>query len=179
MKNELPQRKSIRLKNYDYSSNGYYFVTICADKKQNLFSTVTVYDNSKELDTYKDMVYADKIVSLSKIGLIVRNQLLSLEKRYESVKIDEYVIMPNHIHAIIIIENKTAGASPCPTLSDIICTYKSLTTIECNKIYNKHNRKIFQSSFYDKIISNEKSYLKVWEYINENPRKWENDEYYK
>lgn len=102
-----------------------------------------------------------------------------MKKRYESVKIDEYVIMPNHIHAIIIIENKTAGASPRPTLSDIICTYTSLTTVECNKNDNKHDRKIFQPSFYDKIISNEKSYLKVWEYINENPRKWENDEYFK
>ena len=86
--------------------------------------------------------------------------------------------MPNHIHAVIVLDGKTAGASPRPTLPDIMCAYKSLTTRECNKISNIKGRQIFQASFYEKVIRSEEGYLEVWQYIDENPRKWQNDEYF-
>ncbi len=109
---------------------------------------------------------------------MAEKQLFALEERYDYVTIDKYVIMPNHIHAILILDGETAGASPRPTLSDIICTYKSLTTRNCNQIGNYKGRQIFQNSFYDRIITSEEGYLEVWQYIDENPRKWQNDEYY-
>ncbi len=113
---------------------------------------------------------------LSDYGKIAEQQLLDLENRYTCVKIDKYVIMPNHIHAIIIIKNKTAGASPCPTLSDIVCTFKSITTRLCNKEHG--TEKIFQSSFHDHIIRNENDYKEIWQYIDTNPLKWEEDCFY-
>ena len=90
------------------------------------------------------------------------------------MQIEKYVIMPNHIHLIIAIKS-TAGASPCPTVSDIICAYKSLTTRECRNFYNGI---IWQKSFYDHIIRDENDYLRIWEYIENNPLKWSEDKYY-
>ena len=84
--------------------------------------------------------------------------------------------MPNHIHAIIVIENKTAGASPCPTLSDIVCTFKSITTHKCHLLNSK--LKIWQRSFHDHIIRDENDYLKIWNYIDTNPQKWREDCFY-
>ncbi len=174
--NKYPNRKHTRLKNYDYSSGGYYFVTICSENMNCVFSSInrkTGYElapNGRE--------YTDTVVSLSNVGLIAEQQLFALESRFGFVKIDKYVIMPNHIHAIIILENQTAGASPRPTLTDIICAYKSLTTRICNESEKHVGRKLFQTSFYEEIIRNEEAYLEIWEYIAENPRKWQNDEYY-
>ena len=85
--------------------------------------------------------------------------------------------MPNHIHAIIIIQNESAGASPCPTLSDVICTFKSLSTHKIHKTSN-FNNKIWQTSFHDHIIRGEKDYLKIWNYIDTNPEKWKEDCFY-
>lgn len=121
--------------------------------------------------------YQDSVLSLSVYGRIAENQLFALEKRYDFVTIDKFVIMPNHIHAIVILDG-AAGASPRPTLPDIICAYKSLTTRNCNKIASCTGRQIFQNSFYDRVITSEEGYFEVWQYIDENPRKWQNDEYY-
>lgn len=134
--------------------------------------------NAGDVLAPNDRKYTDTIVSLSKIGLIAEQQLFDLENRFGFVKIDKYVIMPNHIHAIIVLDGQTAGASPRPTLSDIICAYKSLTTRICNQSEMRHGRELFQTSFYEEIIRNEKAYQEIWEYIAENPRKWQNDKYH-
>jgi REP element-mobilizing transposase RayT len=165
MKMELPKRKPTRLKEFDYSSNRYYFVTVCTHKRKNLFSNIV------------GQGLAPAEVKLYPYGEIAQRELQNLEKRYEHIKIDKYVIMPNHIHAIIIIKNKTAGASPCPTLSDVICTFKSLTTRKCHLL--NPNTKIWQTSFHDHIIRGEKDYKEIWEYIDENPSRWEADCFYK
>lgn len=81
--------------------------------------------------------------------------------------------MPNHILAIIIIQNKTEGASHCPTLSDVICAFKSITTRKCHLINQKET--IWQRSFHDHIIREESYYLKIWNYIDTNPQKWKED----
>lgn len=101
---ELPKRKHPRLKAYDYSQNGYYHVTVCTQDKLPILSIVTVGRG-----------LAPAVVTLTAIGEIVENQLLDLQKRYPFVKIHKYVIMPTHIHAIIILEYETAGASPRPS----------------------------------------------------------------
>lgn len=79
--------------------------------------------------------------------------------------------MPTHIHAIIVLY-EAAGASPRPTLTDIICAYKSLATRIANKNDSTPGRKIFQVSFYEKVLRSEESYLEAWQYIDENPLKY-------
>ncbi len=157
-------RKPTRLKNHNYSQNGYYFVTICTHSKECIF------------DSILGQGHAPAGNKLWTFGEIANAEIIDLERRYKEIKIDKYVIMPNHIHAIIIIENNTAGASPCPTLSDIICTFKSLTTQKCHII--KPKQKIWQTSFHDHIIRDEKDYLKIWNYIDTNPFKWQDDCFY-
>ena len=112
----------------------------------------------------------------SPYGEIAEEQLYQLEIRYPFVKVDQYVIMPNHIHAILILEQETAGASPRPTLTDIICSYKSLTTRECKKVHPIE--KVFQTSFYEHVIRGREDYKEIAEYIQNNPKQWELDKLY-
>ena len=95
-----------------------------------------------------------------------------MEGRYPNLKIEQYTIMPNHIHAILILE-ETVGASPRPTITDIVCAYKSLTTRECKKA--KPIDKLFQTSFYEHVIRGQKDYDEIAEYIVNNPKQWELD----
>ena len=166
-KNNFPKRKHPRLVYYDYSKSGYYHVTICIEGRKPFLSTVG-----------RGLAPAANTVTLTEIGKIAEEQLLLLESRYPFVKIDRYVIMPNHIHIIFALFGKTAGASPRPTLSDIVCAYKSRTTRICNKLLQTPGRRIFQTSFYDEIIRNQAAYDEISKYIFENPMKWEEDELY-
>ena len=159
----LPQRKPTRLKDYNYSQSGYYFVTICSHNKECIFSNIVG----------QGLAPAEN--KLTKYGKVAKQELLDLENRYK-IKVDNYVIMPNHIHAIIVIESATAGASPCPTLSDIVCAFKSLVTRKCHNLNPK--QKIWQTSFHDHVIRGERDYLKIWNYIDTNPQKWSEDCFY-
>jgi REP element-mobilizing transposase RayT len=84
--------------------------------------------------------------------------------------------MPNHIHVIFILENETAGASPRPTIMDIVCAYKSLTSIDCKK--NGLADKLFQTSFHEHIVRGREDYSEIAKYIYENPMHWYYDELY-
>ena len=173
MKNDLPKRKHPRLKGYNYSQNGYYFVTMCAVHRRCVFGTIQSVGRG-----LAPAAQDDNRIVLSARGEIAKQQLAALEQRYDFVRVDRYVIMSNHIHMILVLEGK-AGASPRPTLPDILCAYKSLTTRACNAVLNTPGEKIFQTSFYEKVIRNDEGYLQACQYISENPRKWKNDEYYK
>lgn len=110
-------------------------------------------------------------------GNIAKEQIELLESCYSGIKIDRYVVMPNHIHLLISIKASTIGASPCPTISDVVCAFKSITTRLCKKtgFTEKH---LFQSSFHDHIIRDENDYIKIAEYIDENVLCWEKDCFY-
>lgn len=110
---------------------------------------------------------------LKPCGIIVKEQLLLLESRYDNVTIEDYVIMPDHIHAIIFLHNKAGGASPSPTLNDVICAFKSLSSRACRKRFGIE--KMFQRSYYEHIIRNISDYEIRKKYIYENPMRW----YYK
>ena len=159
----MPERKHSRLKGYDYGAAGGYFVTICTQNRQCLLSRIV------------GRGLAPAEIQYTQYGQIARDQLLLLEQRYPSLKIDQYVIMPNHIHIIFILRD-AAGASPRPTITDVVCAYKSLTTRECKKV--RPIDKLFQTSFYEHVIRGRKDHDEIAEYIINNPKRWELDHLY-
>ena len=164
---KFSKRKHPRLDNFDYSSNGAYFITICTHNRRCVLSRIVG----------RGLAPAEiNNIEYTSFGLIAQNQLLLLEKRYSCLSVDKYVIMPNHIHAVLILNGETAGASPRPTVMDIVCAYKSLTTRECKK--TGFVDKLFQSSFYEHIIRGREDYDKILKYICENPMHWCYDELY-
>jgi REP element-mobilizing transposase RayT len=163
MEYRLPQRKHSRLEHYDYSTAGAYYITICTQNRQCLLSRIA------------GRGLAPAEVQYSTYGQIAEEQLFLLEKRYPSLKIDQYVIMPNHIHAILLLEG-AAGASTSPTITDIVCAYKSLTTRQCKKV--QPIEKLFQTSFYEHVIRGREDYNEIAEYIANNPKQWELDKLY-
>lgn len=164
------KRKHIRLKAYDYSQNGYYYITVCAYQMKYIFGSVG--------QGLAPAAVGMQDINLSPLGKIAEEQLFALEVRYPFVRIDKYIIMPNHMHFILVLDSETAGASPRPTVSEILCAYKSLTTRLYNQKFNIAGNKVFQNSFYEHVIRDENDYLVKWQYIDENPRKWDDDEYY-
>lgn len=110
-KQNFPKRKHPRLKEYDYSLNGYYFVTICSKNMRHIFGKIEPSSVGRGLAPAAQIA-PERKVYLSQCGLIARQELLALESRYAFVRIDKFVIMPNHIHAIIVLDGETAGASP-------------------------------------------------------------------
>ena len=164
--NALPKRKPNRLQGYDYSSNGVYFVTICTQNKDCILGRIV---GGGVLDAPK--------IELSKYGKAVDEQIALMNSIYDNVIVEKYVIMPNHIHLLIRIENiSESGTSraPSPTNSVIAIFVSTL-----KRFTNKNaGEKIWQRSYYDHIVRNENEYLKIWEYINSNAQKWQNDKYY-
>ena len=166
MEEKKCKRRSIRIKEYDYSQKGMYFITICTQGRKKILSTI---------DEWNDAVGADDSVrpELTKIGRIIKKCLKQIEYIYDNIKLDKYVIMPNHIHAIIIVRE---GGQSRPPLHKIIQGLKSVTTREYWKI---GGIKLWQRNYYEHIIRDEKEYWKIYEYIEQNPMKWKLDEYYK
>ena len=163
MENRFPQRKHPRLKHYDYSTAGAYFITICTHNRQCLLSRIV------------GRGLAPAEIQYTPYGQIAREQLLLLEQRYPSLKVDRYVIMPNHIHVIFLLQ-EAAGASPRPTITDVVCAYKSLTTRACKKMQPVD--KLFQTSFYEHVIRGSGDYNEIAEYLLNNPKQWELDTLY-
>ena len=193
MENELPKRKPTRLKNFDYSSRGAYFVTICAKDRARLFSyivktNVTATDKPLSLSVGDGALDVPQI-RLTEIGEIVEKHLLSSEN-ISGVKIDQYVIMPDHIHAIIFLSpeaytNREQGLSRAPTngtsrapsptanamLPRVVSAFKRL----CNKELGAN---VFQRSYAEHIIRDREDYETRKKYVLENPARWYYNELY-
>jgi len=165
-KKELPQRKHSRLKQYDYSSNGAYFVTICVKNRRRVLSRIVG----------RGLAPAETTVEYTMFGKIAEEQLLLLENRYSCLLVDRYVIMPNHIHVIFIFEKEAEEIKQSPTLMDIVCAFKSLTTRKCKSMGLGYN--LFQTSFYEHIIRDRDDYEAKVKYICENPARWDCDTLY-
>ena len=155
----LPKRKPTRLKEYDYSTPGAYFITICTKNKEKLLSRIIVGEGLCALPQN----------ILAPIGKEIENSIQYINDNLTGVKIDKYVIMPNHIHLIVIIDD--AGGHRNPPLQNIIGQLKSYTT-------NKFAGILWQRSFHDHVIRGEKDYQKIWEYIDTNVLRWEQDCFY-
>ena len=158
---ELPQRKSTRLKSFDYSSSGAYFITICTESRRQILSRIVG----------GDVLDAPKKVELLPYGKIAEKYIKQLNDFYDNVRVDRYVIMPNHVHLIIRIENDGGRTLFAPTISRIIKQFKGVTTKEIGK-------SIWQKGFYDHVIRDCHDYNIRWQYIDDNPSKWLEDELY-
>lgn len=156
------KRKANRLKEYNYSRNGAYFVTICTKDKKHILSKI--------IGGVGEGLCALPQNQLTSIGIAVDKCINYITRKYININIDKYVIMPNHVHMIIKLK-ETCGHENSP-LHKIIGELKSYATY-------KFKQQLWQRSFHDHIIRNENDYLKIWEYIDNNPLKWELDCYYK
>jgi putative transposase len=248
MNPKIYNRKSIRLKGYDYSKAGAYFITICCDKFNWRFGYVTV-----------DRKTQKSFVQLNEFGKIAFEEWINLKTQFPSIELDVFQIMPNHMHGIIILKKCDefltsaphcgqmnmhagaglvpalvtaasqsitpprifshpkidpagfekwmlvntragasaanvhssidlvhskvgAGASPAPTVGDIVGAYKSLVANRCLTIYKSRNQrmgKLWQRNYWDVIIRNEEAYQKISNYILNNPAKWMKDKFFK
>jgi REP-associated tyrosine transposase len=190
----LPVRRTVRLKAYDYSQAGGYFVTLCTYSKELYF---------KNYPALKD---------------IVENEWENISERYTTIELGDFILMPNHLHGIIIINaakkivpenekdtaaipvgatlavarqkpedaqnragtvNKRAGASPAPTVGDIIGSFKSLCVHRWLRYIDENNidtlGKFWQRNYYEHIIRSEHELTRIRRYIKDNPLKWELD----
>ena len=159
----LPKRKIIRLDGFDYSQDGVYFITICTKDHKCLLSKIN-----------KEQELEDAVVDLTPLGEIAQKHLIELSEKHPHIEIPIYVIMPNHIHIMISILNTDSNTKK--SVSDFVCAYKSLVAIECNKVFQIKD--LFQRSFFDHIIRNEKDYNNIFNYVLHNPGKWIYDRYY-
>ena len=171
------QRKSIRLKNYDYSSFGYYFITICTHNRELLFGDIV---NGKMI--------------LNNLGKIVNKFWLEIPEHYSGVELDEFIIMPNHIHGIIVINPNLCFVGAIHELPlqnnkndeykinrrqmllpKIIGWFKMNSAKQINILSNLIGNSIWQRNYFEHIIRNEKSLNKIREYIYYNPVQWFSD----
>ncbi|MDO8497510.1 MAG: transposase [bacterium] len=154
----MRERKINRMKGFDYKTPGYYYITICTKDRKEWFG---------KMDGRK--------VVLNSFGTIVEKHWVDLPHHYVPIELDEYIIMPNHLHGIIKI-NVGNGLKPFPThiysLSEVIRGFKTFSSKEI-RILNQNFR--WQKSFYDNIIRTEYSLQKIREYIRWNPLKWDID----
>lgn len=188
---EIHKRKSIRLKGYDYSREGLYFVTICTYNRENLFGKITNNPVGANL-CVRPKNECEMI--LNNAGLMIEKWIKELSNKYKNIRCNEYVIMPNHIHCVIeIVENRDCfiidesvnkGEHVGSPLPEMVKWFKTMTTNEYIKMvknselpnFDKH---IWQRNYYENIIRNDEIYQKISEYIINNPIKWEEDKYYK
>ena len=163
MQQELPVRKRNRLQGYDYSLSGTYYLTLCVEGRHNLLGEVDV-----------GAIINCPHTILSDCGKIVEDAIDNIPKHYPQIAVDKYVIMPNHVH--IILDVNTEGVhgrliiAPT-TVSSVIKEMKSYVTKQIGF-------SLWQRSFYDHIIRDEEDYWQKWRYIDENPAKWHEDEFY-
>jgi REP element-mobilizing transposase RayT len=172
---DIHHRRSIRLRNYDYSQAGAYFVTICVQGRECLFGEIT-----------------NRIMRLNDAGNIVAEKWKWLEKQYNHVELDEWGIMPNHMHGIIVITDvgrggsrtaptymRTALTSTAPTkrkpLGRLIGAFKTVSTKHVNILRDTSGNRLWQRDYWDHVIRNENELHRIREYIRNNPARWRED----
>lgn len=182
---EIHHRKSIRIKEYDYTKEGFYFVTICCHEHQCLFGRIIK----------GEMV-------LNECGRMIKKWYIELENKFPNFKNHSIIVMPNHIHFIMELTT-TVGADLCvcpyknhvnnqnelgehtgSPLHSIIQWFKTMSTNEYirnvkTKNWPPFKKRLWQRNYYEHIIRNEQSYNQIVEYIHTNPLKWEFDKFYR
>jgi putative transposase len=154
---QYPARKRARLSTFNYSNGGYYFVTICAHERKCLFGEII-----------------DGVMLPNSCGQMVTSVWMEIPQRFNQAILDSFIVMPNHIHGILVLET---GLS----LSRVIQVFKSICTNEYirgvqKQRWEKFDQSIWQKSFYDHVIRNDQDLLRIQEYIVNNPLQWAMDE---
>ena len=159
---DIHHRHSIRLKDYDYSRSGAYFVTLCAWHRECLFGSIV-----------------DGEMVLNDMGRIVFQAWEWLGTRYNHVLLGEWIIMPNHLHGIIVIDDCRGGSRTAPTeckpLGRLIGAFKTISTKQINQFRDNAGCPVWQRNYYERVIRNEVELSRANEYIVNNPMKWESD----
>ena len=157
-----PHRHTIRLQGYDYAQNGAYFVTLRTHQRACILSEVI-----------------DGQAILTPIGEIVRRESLALDVRYPRVSIDAFVVMPNHVHGILVFQSQgsqtNALPAPLSTLGRVLLTFKSLTTRIARPFLSDEGESLWQRNYYEKIIRNQRMLEATRLYIQHNPLNWDKD----
>lgn len=176
-------RRSIRLKGYDYTAAGAYFITICTHQRECLFGEIV-----------------NGVMQLNTFGLCVQACWRSLPDRFQKLQLDAFVVMPNHLHGILLLDgdlgkgeafgqnlpesnpNFAPNASPLQprgtqprSVGAIIQNFKSVSTRKINRIHQRNARTIWQRNYYEHIIRNESAFQSICQYIQNNPLSWELD----
>ncbi len=153
MEEKVPIRKSNRFKNHDYSSSGAYFITICTKDSAPLF-----WSNAVGEAISLPLKYA-----LSDVGKTVEEAIKSISLHYSNITVNKYMIMPDHIHLILLVKSISDGRLlASPTISTVIGHFKRSVSV-------KLGASIWQRSFFDHVIRTKESYFKICKYIDENP----------
>ena len=171
----MPRRKTTRWQEGDYNAEGLFFLTLCTLNKQCILSEIV---GTGVLDGPPSENFENAKVKLFPCGKIAEKYIKRMNEFYEDISVEEYVIMPNHIHLLLYVKNERNGPSRTPvptiqnsTVSRFVSTFKRF----CNKEYGKN---IWQYRSYDHIIRNYKDYEEHQKYIKENPVRWEFDRLY-
>ena len=158
-------RRSIRLRDYDYAQCGAYFITMCIQHRECLLGTVV-----------------DGVMESNEAGKMVQSAWEVLPKRFPSILFDAFVVMPNHVHGIVMIvppkqkpQSKKGAASSAPTVGNILRAFKSISAIHVNSLLSRSDRPLWQRNYYEHIIRNEAALARAREYIAMNPRRWHLD----
>ena len=181
MDNQHEKRKHSRLKVYDYTNSGCYFITFCTKDRAHVLSRIVGRGTPEWLLLpigNSPSALPPPQVELTNIGKIAAEVIERTSAVYPGISIDNYVIMPNHVHLLIRISPVDGGVrAPRPTdnrsvsVTGVIKAIKSITT-------RKIGTKIWQTSFYDHVIRDDEDYQIRFRYIEENPAKWQQDKYY-
>ena len=154
---ELPKRKQNRLTDYDYSTPNAYFITICTDKRKPLFWTVGAATGRQQG------------IFLSEQGKIVDRCITNIPIHYPAISVDQYVIMPNHIHLLLQIHAGNDGRPvAAPTVSQVVNQLKGAASKQIGQ-------SVWQKGFHDHVIRGDADYREIRNYIQNNPATWEND----
>lgn len=174
---DIHHRKSIRLKDYDYADAGTYFVTICALNRECLFCQILEAE-----------------MHLNRFGQIATRCWNEIPRHFPGVELDAFVVMPNHVHGIIVITGVVGAkhfvpnqnASPLPerksprgtqsnSLGAILQNFKSVSTRKINQVRDTRGASVWQRNYYEHIARNERELLAIRDYIENNPANWLND----
>jgi len=194
----LHVRKQNRLQGYDYNTMGAYFITICVKERYEILSEILMNKNivgdgspvphkghpllhNDIPDVSNDLI----CVYLSPVGKIVKKYIDGISAKYSDVHVNNYVIMPDHIHLLLILNtfrteisngmgniNGTGNPSPTTTVGKVVGWFKYQTTKEINRYWESLGQRLWQRSYYDHVIRNEKDYENVYRYIENNPARW-------
>jgi putative transposase len=176
---DIHHRQSTRLKGYDYAQAGAYFVTICIHQRECRFGEVV-----------------DSNMRLNDLGRTVQTILIELPSHYQGVALDSFVVMPNHVHGIIVLnpvearfiapndvvrcKGEDQGAHQgamnlAPTVGEIVRGFKARCTHVINKNRQTPGAPVWQRNYYEHVIRNEADYTRIAEYVADNPRRWAED----